>query len=93
MKGGRSNYLHVVVALAEDPFGSLPHRGESLYLEVVKAGTVGNSISVFNGLRSQFGIVQGFELGFDFVYGDGDGLELFESLALAGAEDFRKEWH
>jgi hypothetical protein len=85
--GRAAHELDVEVALAPDPAGTLPDRGERLRHQVVEILTVGHPLAVDVGELAQLGVAALAHLVLEVVGRTDHGLTLAQQLALAHAED------
>ena len=83
--------LDVVVPLTEGALGRLADGGEGLREQLVEGLALGVPLLVLVGLRAQLGVAEVDEVVLERVDLDGDGLELLDHAAFAGAEDLVEE--
>ena len=91
---GATHDLDVVVALAQGALGGLAHGGEGLGQQVVEGLAVGDAARWYrrSAPRSSSSVMAD-EVVLDGVDLLGDGLQLAQDLALAGAQDLVDDGH
>jgi hypothetical protein len=88
-----AHHLDVKVPLAQDASGRLTHDRVRLYLEVIEAGSVGETSPELCGLVLELGVRELLDARFEGVDRHGQLLECLELLALARVEDLLQQGH